>query len=492
MYAKDNCFYNRLGFFPRYIDGSILVFVHRLDNNIIRYCLRNYSSYRFVYCSRGSIDELLYRYNYIEYQNSLSAYDFSATGFLCLLCVLLGLLCFSPPVFMIVMNVCYLFVSSFKLITTAVGWWFADGESNYSNCSSDLPVYTILIPIKNEKITTITSIIENIAGLDYPKDKLDVKLVVEEDCLKLVDGFDIPYEVIRVPNLAPQTKAKACNYALRFARGDYVVIYDADDKPHKLQLKKALVVFEGCEDVAVIQAQLNYYNYNFNHLTRCFALEYSNAFDFVLVAMSKLCLPVLLGGSSNHFRMSVLRELGAWDPYNVTEDADLGIKLCRAGYKLHVLRGYGTLEEAPLRFANWVKQRARWIKGYIVTYLVHMASPWRLLADVGLKSFVALQVFIVLPILIYIFAPMFWFAGLFINFGCGVYYFALANLILYLLVIVVTSVLSMLRRRMWCVLPSALLVPMYNMLHSFAAYRAVWQLIREPYKWDKTEHDEEK
>ena len=187
-----------------------------------------------------------------------------------------------------------------------------------------------------------------------------------------------------VPDRAPHTKPKALNYALQFARGDFVVVYDAEDRPQPDQLRRAWEVFRHAPpELGCLQAQLNIYNPRQSWLTRQFTIEYSALFDAILPALERLRLPVPLGGTSNHFPRATLISVGAWDPYNVTEDADLGIRLARQGYRTGVL-GSTTWEEAPPVFGIWIKQRTRWLKGWMQTYLVHTRDLRRLNRDLGL------------------------------------------------------------------------------------------------------------
>ncbi len=202
----------------------------------------------------------------------------------------------------------------------------------------DLPIYTILVPMYKEA-QVIPHLISNLENLDYPKAKLDVRLLIEEDDIEtreLLESMDLPfyYTTLIVPDSLPKTKPKACNYGLIRARGEFVVIYDAEDRPDPDQLKKVIATFRKCpEEFACIQAKLNYFNSSQNWLTRWFTQEYSMWFELLLPGIMKLDVPIPLGGTSNHFKLSVLKELNAWDPYNVTEDADLGIRLYKHGYK---------------------------------------------------------------------------------------------------------------------------------------------------------------
>ncbi len=212
--------------------------------------------------------------------------------------------------------------------------------------------------------------------LDYPHDKLEILLLLEADDTDTIAaaqsmGLPANFTIVVVPHSMPKTKPKACNYGLKRATGEYAVIYDAEDVPDPMQLKKAVIVFERSQGkIGCIQAKLNYYNWDQNLLTRLFTLEYSLWFDLILPGLQSINAPIPLGGTSNHFRTSDLRKFGGWDPFNVTEDADLGIRLAKHGYTTLVLDSV-TMEEANSQYRNWIRQRSRWIKGYIQTYFVH-------------------------------------------------------------------------------------------------------------------------
>ena len=276
----------------------------------------------------------------------------------------------------------------------------------------DLPTYTILVPMFREP-EVLPILAGAIRRLDYPLAKLDVKLVLEEGDQETIDaakrlGLESIFEIVRVPPSQPQTKPKACNYALSFARGELLVIYDAEDKPEPDQLKKAVVGFrKSPENTACLQARLNYFNADENWLTRLFTIDYSLWFDFMLPALDYLKMPIPLGGTSNHFRTEVLRELRAWDPYNVTEDADLGVRLTQEGYRVGVINST-TFEEANVSVGNWIRQRSRWLKGYMQTYLVHMRRPVHLFRSLGPSPFLGFQFFVGGNIVAGLGAPVFW------------------------------------------------------------------------------------
>jgi len=252
----------------------------------------------------------------------------------------------------------------------------------------DLPVYTILVPLYKES-EVADKIVTASLSFDYPQDKLDVKLLLEEndpETIAAIDAIELPacVQKIVVPHSQPKTKPKACNHGLEQAKGELLVIYDAEDRPEPDQLKKAVAAFSdidaksaraggGRSNVICLQAKLNYYNPRQNWLTKWFSLEYSTWFDLFLPGLHALGVPIPLGGTSNHFRTKELREIGGWDPYNVTEDCDLGMRIHATGYRAHVLDST-TWEEANCQLWNWTRQRSRWVKGYLQTHFVHTRS----------------------------------------------------------------------------------------------------------------------
>lgn len=239
----------------------------------------------------------------------------------------------------------------------------------------NMPIYTVLIPLYKEA-AIVNLIVESVKGYDYPQDKLDVILLLEEDDKETQDalkGATLPscVRTLVVPEGQPKTKPRACDYGLEEAGGEYLAIYDAEDRPEPDQLKKAVAAFRGLpERVICLQAKLNYYNPHQNWLTKWFTLEYTTWFDLFLPGLNRLKVPIPLGGTSNHFKTSALREVGGWDPFNVAEDCDLGMRLHKAGFRTQVLDST-TWEEANSRLGNWIRQRSRWVKGYIQTHLVH-------------------------------------------------------------------------------------------------------------------------
>jgi cellulose synthase/poly-beta-1,6-N-acetylglucosamine synthase-like glycosyltransferase len=253
------------------------------------------------------------------------------------------------------------------------------------------PIYTILCPLYREA-NVAPDLVAALAALDYPVHALDVKLLVEGDdvdtlAAALAVSAAPHIEVVIVPPAAPRTKPKALNVGLARARGQFVVVYDAEDRPHPQQLRAALAAFEdGAEKLACVQAPLVIDNADASWIARQFAAEYAIQFREVLPLLARLRAPLALGGSSNHFRTDALRAVGGWDSHNVTEDADLGYRFARDGYRIEVI-GPPTYEEAPVAFTTWLNQRTRWIKGHMQTWLVLMRDPVRTAREMGPAAF---------------------------------------------------------------------------------------------------------
>ena len=242
----------------------------------------------------------------------------------------------------------------------------------------ELPSYTVVVALYRET-SVVEELVKAIDALDYPKGKLDIKLVVEQrdvETLGRIVDLRLParYEVVVAPLGKPQTKPRALNIALSTARGELVVVYDAEDTPAPDQLRLAASRFAADKDLDCLQARLAIRNHSESWLSKLFAIEYAVLFDVVNPGLCALNLPIPLGGSSNHFRLRSLVGVGAWDEWNVTEDADLGVRLARFGYRVKALDS-DTWEEAPYEFGNWFRQRVRWQKGWMQTLIVHSRRP---------------------------------------------------------------------------------------------------------------------
>jgi cellulose synthase/poly-beta-1,6-N-acetylglucosamine synthase-like glycosyltransferase len=365
-----------------------------------------------------------------------------------------------------------------------------------------LPVYTILVPAYDEP-KVIARLLDAIAAIEYPRDKLDVKLLLEEDdhatWQAVLDGRPPGehVEVVPIPPSEPRTKPKACNYGLALARGEFVTIYDAEDRPDPLQLRRAVAVFRRSPDVGCLQAKLGYFNDSQNRITQWFTAEYDGWFAHVLPGLVATGAPLPLGGTSNHIRRSLLEDIGGWDPYNVTEDCDLGIRLYRTGSKIRVLDST-TFEEANSDFVNWIRQRSRWYKGYLQTWLVHMRRPVQLWRELTPRGFLGFNLFVGGTPLLALLNPLFWAMTVLWFaleprviqqiFPAVVYYPALASFLLGNATVVYLNVLSIRANDRPELLGAVLLTPAYWLMMSIAAVKATVQVVRNPSFWEKTAH----
>lgn len=366
----------------------------------------------------------------------------------------------------------------------------------------ELPVYTILLPVYREA-ALLAQLVEGIRALDYPARRLDVKLLLEEDDLETrgaVADMDLPdcFDVSVVPAVGPTGKPRACNHGLANARGEYLVIFDAEDRPERDQLRRSVLAFrEAPAEVVCLQAQLNYFNRTRNLLTRWFTAEYSVWFDQLLPGLQAMDVAIPLGGTSNHFITARLRAIGGWNAFNVTEDADLGLRIFLRGWKTAIL-DTTTYEEATSRYPNWIRQRSRWVKGYFQTYLYHMRRPFQLARQMGPKAFVAFQLFFGATTICLLLNPVFW--GLTIvwfatqlhliqtAFPGPVLYLAMIGLFIGNAACVLSMVSGCFGRRNYEDVKYAFLVPLYWVLMSVAAWKALVQLFYKPTYWEKTDH----
>ncbi len=359
------------------------------------------------------------------------------------------------------------------------------------------PTYSIFCPLYHE-VDVLPQFVSAMNQLDYPKNKLQVLIILEEDdinAIEKVKNYVLPefFEIVIVPHSFPKTKPKALNYALQKAWGEYCVIYDAEDIPERVQLKKAVVAFEKAVPKTVcIQAKLNFYNPHQNIVTRVFTAEYSVWFDLILTGLQSINAPIPLGGTSNHFKTESVRALKGWDSFNVTEDCDLGMRLVRQGYRTAIVDST-TFEEANSNILNWFKQRTRWIKGYLQTYLVHTRNlnkmPFSFQLIVGGKVFSMLINPIMWGITITYFAARAT-LGPFIEsfFPPGVFYMAAVSFIFGNFLYLYYYMIGCAKREQYALIKYAFLTPFYWLMMSIASWRAVAEIIKHPHYWDKTKH----
>ncbi len=367
----------------------------------------------------------------------------------------------------------------------------------------NLPFYTVLVPLCREA-AVVTQLVEGLARFDYPVDRLEIKFLIEEDDEQTAAAFaerTLPphMEVVVAPRGEPRTKPRALNFGLLEARGELIAIYDAEDRPDPRQLRLAANLFGRLpRRVVCLQGRLVIDNADDSILTRLFALEYAGLFDVLNAGLIRLGLPVLLGGTSNHFRTAELRALGGWDAWNVTEDADLAFRLVRAGYLIRDLPS-ATLEEAPASFGIWFRQRVRWLKGFAQTVATHSRDPAALIREAGAKPALALLSLCAGTLLSALGYPLFigWSVVVLIQDGLpeptSLVGLVLTTLWLTLfcfglLVMIAPLALGARHRGLDDLLWWLPLAPFYYLLVSAAAWAAMVEYVRAPTRWNKTEH----
>lgn len=364
-----------------------------------------------------------------------------------------------------------------------------------------LPVFSIIVALYREA-DIAPRLVRRLARLRYPVDRLDVILAVETEDKVTRDALDkaeLPpwIRVVVVPKGAVRTKPRALNHALSLCRGTLIGIYDAEDAPDPGQLLKVVAQFRtSAPNVACLQGILDYYNPRTNWLSRCFTVEYAGWFRLILPGIARLGLAVPLGGTTLFLRRDYLEWLGGWDAYNVTEDADLGIRLARYGYRTEMI-ATTTEEEANCRPIAWIKQRSRWIKGYLMTWAVHMRRPVLLYRQLGPRAFVGFQVmfigtsaqFLLAPLLLsFLIVPFGMYHLLYEAMPAPAIWVMTGTFAICELVNAAIGMIGLTRTRhrlsLWWVATMFLYFP----LACLAAYKAVFEIATRPFFWDKTHH----
>ncbi len=363
------------------------------------------------------------------------------------------------------------------------------------------PHISIMVPLYREP-DIAPRLVKRLGALAYPRELLDVMLVVEEDdavTRQALARAELPHwmRVIPVPDSPLRTKPRALNYALNFARGSVVGVYDAEDAPAPDQLHRVAERFaQGGPDLACLQGVLDYVNPQTNWLSRCFTIEYAAWFRLILPGLARMGLVVPLGGTTLFFRRDLLEELGGWDAHNVTEDADLGLRLARHGYRTELFDSV-TMEEANCRVWPWIKQRSRWLKGYAMTYAVHMRDPVLLWRQLGAWRFCGVQLLFLGTLVQFLFAPILWsfwlmLAGFghpladLLGSGAGV---ALAVMFLLTEIVSMTiNIVALNAPRHRFLRPWVVSLHLYFPLAAVAAWKGIWEMLSSPFYWDKTTH----
>lgn len=365
------------------------------------------------------------------------------------------------------------------------------------------PVYSVIVALYREA-PVVADLVSSLKLLVWPRSKLEIKLVCEADDAETLAALarlqlDARFEIVTVPNIGPRTKPKALNVALPLCSGDFITLYDAEDRPHPDQLEEAWQTFhKSSRRVAALQAPLVIANPRRNWITALFHVEYAAQFRGLLPFLARYGLPVPLGGTSTHFRRAAIERCGVWDPYNVTEDADLGIRLWRAGYRVGVIRR-PTLEDAPHRPDDWLRQRTRWIKGWIQTWLVNTRGggprshrnrlTGAAVMHTLLAGTVACSLLYPLTVAMVVGVPVI--ALLSDRVPVAYHWLSAidwANIVLALGAQAALGLRTVGHRRTWLALRVFPALPVYWMLGSLAGLRATRQYFTRPFLWEKTPH----
>lgn len=407
----------------------------------------------------------------------------------------------------ITLSAIYLLAMAFRAAALRLGATPAihSDETDQQPPASPLPIYTVLVAAFREE-HMVPQMVQALNRLDWPKSRLDIKIVCEADDRPTVEAAKAHakgahFEVVEVPDFGPRTKPKALLYAMAGVRGDYVVVYDAEDRPHPGQLREAYARFSaGPAELVCLQAPLNIANAAESPIAAIFALEYAGQFRSLLPLLGRLGLPMPLGGTSNHFRAGALARVLGWDPFNVTEDADLGIRLHRLGFRCDALT-LPTFEDAPTVWSIWLKQRSRWFKGWLQTLLVHFRAPRHLYREIGGRGMAAIllttggMLFSALahPLLalfilrsIWLFSTGGWMAiG---SWEQALFAVDLGNILGSYSLFAILGRKPMTQQERRALGNCWTGIPFYWIMLSHGAWRAVAEIYRRPFLWHKTPH----
>jgi len=449
-----------------------------------------------VQFNKTSSDNLIYAIRGNKQPTLLSAFNLVVGNIFLLACVIFD------PILTIVwtFNVLAFMLFMYKLITFIAGFKDDHDSEDMVEITDDLPKYCILLPLRNEPPEVTDILFNSLSELNYPKDKLDIVILIDSDdvysdhyiSLELPEYFRL--EIAEVCH--PMTKPKVCNMGLHSTDADYVVIYDAEDVPDPNQLLKVLHKFKHT-NAECVQCQLHYLNEKPGIIARFFNLEYLIHWRFMSWGIKRVQgdnAVIPLGGTSQHLRVSTVKEMGGWDAYNVTEDCELGVRLARENKNI-VLSESTTREFAVDNIWVWIKQRTRWQMGFFITYLVHIKRPIKLIKDLGLYRFIHFLFLTIGSIVNPLITPplfMIYFGWYFFGFFSdaaaysGIFSLGWITLIGNFLLVTISSIVASYRYDNSRYIITGILSYFYHLLAVISAYRAIWKYFKNPFAWDKT------
>lgn len=363
----------------------------------------------------------------------------------------------------------------------------------------ELPRYSIVVALFREQ-DVVAQLVQRLSRIEYPSDRLEGFLVLEAEDRETHEALrklELPQwlKILVAPDEGPRTKPRALNVGLTHSTGSLITVYDAEDDPDPRQLLESAARFaaEDAADLWALQAPLRIrtpISSKSPFLDRQFAIEYASLFEVTLPGLARIGLPFPLGGTSNHFRVGALRAVGGWDPHNVTEDADMGYRLWRAGGRLDVL-SRPTCEPPPGNLEHWLPQRTRWLKGFMQTWGVHTRDVRGLGWRGGFSLTMTLGAAIVSAAL-HAFSLAWLLATVLIDMAANLPpetpAFSLGVLTIGALAAWVNAAIGCRRAGMTYTITDMVSAPAYWSLLSLAFVHAAWRLILEPFAWDKTTH----
>lgn len=379
-------------------------------------------------------------------------------------------------------------------------YWLPNGPARIS-AYRKRPKVTILVPLYKED-AVLSELVNALKCLDYPAEYLEVIFLLEEvdsqtanalSCLRLPEFIS----TLTIPEDWLQTKPKAMNYAVPFCTGEIIGIYDAEDRPESDQITKVVGHFLAAPaNVACVQGYLDFCNSRANWISRYFTIEYATWFRIILKGIQALGPPIPLGGTTVFFRRSILEKIGGWDAHNVTEDADLGMRLARFGYRCEMVNTT-TWEEANNNALPWIRQRSRWLKWVFMTWVTHMRNPAALLDNLGLIRFLNFQVVLPSGLSAFLAVPVFWALWLAhfaipaipVNMSPSQLWWLFAVVLTIGQAVNLTAIiLATGHKHLRHLRPYILTLPFYWPLGMCGAYKAIAELFFAPFYWDKTAH----
>ena len=240
------------------------------------------------------------------------------------------------------------------------------------NCKN-FPKFSIIVPAKNEE-PVIARCMESILKQEYPKDKIEILVIEggsEDNTRALCEEYSKrhPATIKLLSQRTSNGKPSALNEALKYATGEIVAIFDADNVLERDVLKKAAIDFQDDSTVA-LQGRTSSINEDENYLTKIVAKEEKAWFGALIQGRHNLNLFVPLTGSCQFVRRKTLLKHEGWREDSLAEDIDLALKLAEEDHKIQYDNDVRSWQETPSSLKSLVTQRTRWYMGYMEN-LIH-------------------------------------------------------------------------------------------------------------------------